>query len=223
MQRILVVEDEDKLRRALQRGLAEGGYEVVAVEDGDAGFERATAEPFDCVILDVMLPGRDGLQVLGELRAAGIATPVLVLTARGAIEDRVLGLDTGADDYLSKPFAWDELRARVRACVRRGAAEGEVLLRVGGIRLDCVRRRLTGGSRQVELTIRECELLEFLMRRAGRVVGRDELAREVWRDPSAGLTNVIDVYVNYLRKKLDKAGSPGLIGTVRGLGYVLRG
>jgi DNA-binding response OmpR family regulator len=222
MPRILIVEDEDKLRRALQRGLAEEGYEVVVVEDGDAGLASATLETFDCLILDLMLPGRDGIRVLDELRAAGFSTPILILSARSAIEDRVRGLDSGADDYLAKPFAWAELLARLRACLRRGATEGATLLRAGGINLDRAHRRLSRGPRQVELTLRECELLESLMRRAGEVVSRDRFAREVWRDPEAGLTNVIDVYINYLRKKLEKVGSHGLIRTVRGVGYLLQ-
>ena len=195
MPRILIVEDEDKLRRALRRGLAEEGYEVVAVEDGDAGLARAAVEPFDCLILDVMLPGRDGFQVLSELRAAGCPTPILILSARGAIEDRVRGLDSGADDYLAKPFAWAELLARLRACLRRQAAgEGRPSSEPAASTSIASHRRLACGPRQVELTVRECELLEYLMRRAGQVVGRDQLAREVWRDPDAVLTNVIDVY-----------------------------
>ncbi|MDG3005983.1 response regulator transcription factor [Paludisphaera mucosa] len=221
MPRILIVEDEDKLRRALRRGLAEAGYDVVAVEDGESGLARAASEPFDCLILDVMLPGRDGLQVLDDLRAVGAATPpVLILSARGEVDDRVRGLDAGADDYLPKPFAWAELLARVRACVRRRADDGEAVLRAAGVGLDRVRRRLDREGRHAELTIRECDLLEYLMRNVGRTVGRDELARQVWGDPDAALTNVIDVYVNYLRKKLDKAGAAGLIRTVRGVGYV---
>jgi DNA-binding response OmpR family regulator len=222
MPRILIVEDEDKLRRALQRGLMDEGYEVVTAEDGDVGLSLATEEPFDCLILDVMLPGRDGLQVLGDLRAEGFPAPILILSARGEIEDRVRGLDFGADDYLAKPFAWSELLARLRVCLRRKPAGEAAVLRAGGIDLDRIHRRLVGGSGNVELTIRECELLEFLMRRPGKVVRRDQLAREVWRDEGAVLTNVIDVFVNQLRKKLLKAGVEGAIRTVRGVGYVLK-
>jgi DNA-binding response OmpR family regulator len=221
--RLLVVEDEDKLRKALQRGLADEGYEVVAVEDGDDGLACAVGEPFDCLILDVMLPGRDGIEVLSELRAGGSPTPVLILSARGELEDRVRGLDLGADDYLTKPFAWSELLARLRACLRRGSAGGPAVLRAGALELDRVRRSLASGSGRVGLTVRECELLEYLMRRAGRVVGRDQLAREVWHDRETVLTNVIDVFVNQLRKKLERAGAAGVIRTVRGVGYVLRG
>jgi DNA-binding response OmpR family regulator len=220
MPRILIVEDEEKLRRALRRGLTDEGYEVVVVGDGDAGLARAAGEPFDCLILDLMLPGRDGIQVLNALRAGGFPAPVLILSARGAVEDRVRGLDLGADDYLTKPFAWSELLARLRVCLRRKAADEAGVLRVGRFALDCAQRQLSCGAQPVELTARECELLEYLMRRAGQVVGRSQLSREVWRDPGAILTNVIDVFVNQVRKKLSEAGAPGAIRTVRGVGYV---
>ncbi|MFO0951232.1 MAG: response regulator transcription factor [Isosphaeraceae bacterium] len=223
MPRILVVEDEDKLRRALQRGLAEAGHEVETAEDGDGGLARAEAEPFDLVVLDLMLPGRDGFDVLERLRSRGLDTPVLILSARGEVEDRVRGLDTGADDYLAKPFAWAELLARVRACLRRGAGRDETVLRAAGIELDRLAHRLSFGGRSADLTPRECRLMEYLMGRAGRVVSRDELARDVWGDPQAGMTNVIDVYVNYLRKKLERVGAPPLIRTARGVGYQLEG
>jgi DNA-binding response OmpR family regulator len=223
MPRILIVEDEEKLRLALRRGLTEEGYEVVAVEDGEAGLISATAEAYDCLVLDVMLPRRDGLDVLAALREAGDRTPVLLLTARGEVEDRVRGLDAGADDYLTKPFAWAELLARVRACLRRKAPEDASVLRAGSLELNLIHRRLAVGARHVELTSRECELLEYFLRRSGRVIGRDELARDVWDDPEAGLTNVIDVYVNYLRKKLESVGAPGRIRTIRGVGYEMQG
>ena len=221
MAKILIVEDEDKLRHALERGLADEGYEVTAVEDGDLGVAFAADEPFDGLVLDLMLPGRDGVDVLRELRARGFPGPILILSARGGLEDRVLGLDLGADDYLTKPFAWSELLARLRACLRRKAAGEASLLHAGGVDLDRVRRRLIRGTAEVELTVRECELMEHLIRRAGNVVGRDELAREVWRDAEATRTNIIDVFVNYLRRKLEKVGAPGLIRTERGVGYVL--
>jgi DNA-binding response OmpR family regulator len=223
MPRILVVEDEAKLRDALKRGLAEAGYDVVAASDGDEGLQHAASKTFDCLVLDVMLPKRSGLDILSELRAAGVTTPTLILSARGAVEDCVLGLDHGADDYLAKPFAWAELLARVRACLRRGNTGQGAMLRAGGVELDPILRRLVQGDREVELTSRETDLLGYLMRRAGQTVSREMLARDVWCDPQAGLTNVIDVYVNYLRKKLDKVGAGGLIETIRGIGYVLRG
>lgn len=223
MPRILIVEDEDKLRRSLQRGLAEVGYDVTAAEDGDEGLALAVAGNFDLLILDLMLPGRDGLQLLREIRTEGVAIPVLILSARGEVDDRVRGLDTGADDYLAKPFAWTELEARVRACLRRRTGPGEARLRIGGVELDRLAHRLSCGGAHAELTQRECRLMEYLMAHAGRVVARDELARDVWDDPQAGLTNVIDVYVNYLRKKLERVGAAGMIRTVRGVGYELRG
>ncbi len=222
MARILIVEDEDKVRRALQRGLEEEGYEMVAAADGDAGLARALAEPFDCLILDLMLPGRDGLQILHVLRAAGLQTPALILTARGTVEDRVRGLDSGADDYLAKPFAWAELLARVRACLRRSPAGQGSVIHVGGLELDCVRRCLGRGPRQIELTAREFELLEYLVRHKGEVITRAQIARDVWRDPETGLSNVIDVYINYLRKKIERTGEPRRIHTVRGAGYSFR-
>ncbi len=222
MARVLIVEDEDKLRRTLERGLTEEGYEAVAVEDGESGLAHALAEPFDCLILDVMLPGRDGFQVLSELRAAGRNTPVLMLTARGSLEDRVQGLDAGADDYLPKPFAWVELLARLRVCLRRKSSDAPPVLHAHGLALDTVHRKVSCGAREIELTLRECELLQHLMRRPGQVVSRDELARQVWGDPRASITNVIDVYINYLRKKLERLGVQGVIGTVRGVGYLFQ-
>lgn len=219
MPRVLVVEDEEKLRRALQRGLVEQGYEVTTAEDGDRGWASATSESFDCIILDRMLPGRDGLWILTELRGRGVNTPVLMLTARGEVEDRVEGLDGGADDYLAKPFVWAELLARVRACLRRSAVEVGALLAVGPYRLDCVHRRLLTKVEQIDLTDRECELLEYLMRNAGSTVTREQLARDVWREPELGLTNVVDVYIAKLRKRLERLGEPERIKTVRGSGY----
>ena len=223
MPRILIVEDENKLRRALQRGLTDEGYDVTAVEDGELGLAFAAEEPFDALILDLMLPGRDGVEVLRSLRSRGFPGPILILSARGAVDERVRGLDLGADDYLAKPFAWSELLARLRACLRRRAAGEPALLRAGRVDLDRVNRRLICDAREVELTVRECELLEFLIRRVDQVVDRDELAREVWGDSNVVQTNVIDVFVNYLRKKLDRVGSPGMIQTIRGVGYLLKG
>ena len=222
MPRILIVEDEDKLRRALARGLGDEGYDVVTAEDGELGLAYAKEEAFDCLILDIMLPGCDGISILDQLRSEGNETPILMLSARGEIEDRVKGLDLGADDYLAKPFAWSELLARVRACVRRSRAGEASLVKAGRIELDRLHRRLTHGSQQVDLTIRECELLDFLMRRRGQAVSRDELAMEVWHDRDTVLTNVIDVFINQLRKKLEKAGIAGAIQTVRGVGYALQ-
>ncbi len=175
------------------------------------------------LVLDYLLPGRDGVAVLEASRAAGVRVPTLMLTALGGLDDRVRGLDAGADDYLVKPFAWAELLARLRAPLRRGPAEPQTTtLRLGTLELDRVGRRLSRGDLRIDLTAREFELLEHLLRHKGQVVTRDQLARDVWRDSEAGLTNVIDVYVNYVRKKLDKAGESGRIQTIRGQGYCLR-
>lgn len=220
--RILVVEDEPKVAGALQDGLAQEGFEAVLAATGEDGFFRLNEEPFDLVILDLMLPGRGGLEILETMRARGLATPVLVLTARDAVEDRVRGLDAGADDYLVKPFAFEELLARVRALTRRGAPD-EALLAAGDLALDRLARTVTLRGETVDLTPREFELLEFLMRRAGRVVARDELAREVWKETARAtpLDNVIDVHVARLRRKVD-GGRVRHIQTVRGVGFVLR-
>jgi DNA-binding response OmpR family regulator len=219
MARILLVEDETKVRRSLQKGLEEEGYEVVAVDNGEDGYRRASTERFDCMVLDLMLPGRNGLEILRDLRGASNRTPTIILTARGTIDDRVLGLDCGADDYLPKPFAFVELLARIRALLRRGAISTETVLRAGDLVLDCIHRYVSQGEQVIELTAREFELLEYLMRRTGEVVTRDMIARDVWREPTGSMTNVIDVYINYLRTKLERSGRARLVQTVRGVGY----
>jgi DNA-binding response OmpR family regulator len=220
--RILVVEDERKVLRSLERGLQAEGYEVATAATGESGRELAMAHPFDCLVLDLMLPGRGGLEVLADLRRAGHRTPVLVLTARDAVEDRVRGLDGGADDYLVKPFALAELLARLRVLLRRGRAEAETVLRGGDLEVDLVRRRVTRTGAEVALTQREFELLEYLLRHKNATVTRDMLGRDVWREPGHALTNVIDVFVTLLRRKVERPGRPPLIHTVRGLGYSLR-
>ena len=221
MQRILIVEDDRKVLRGLERGLAAEGYDVVAVADGDEGSRQALAQPFDCVVLDLLLPGRDGFQVLADLRRAGRTTPVLILTARDAVEDRVAGLDVGADDYLVKPFAFAELAARLRVLLRRGQNERETVLRAGDLEVDLLERRARRGGEEVALTQREFDVLAYLVRNKEAVVTRAMLGRDVWKEPDYTLTNVIDVYVNALRKKLDRPGLPPLIHTVRGVGYRL--
>jgi DNA-binding response OmpR family regulator len=221
MPRVLVVEDEAKLRRALERGLRTEGYEVAAAEDGEEGSRLAMAEPFDCVVLDRMLPGRDGLQVLADLRRAGRAVPVLLLTARDAVEDRVAGLDAGADDYLVKPFAFAELLARVRVLIR-GRGERETVLYAADLQVDLLERRVLRGEVEVPLKPREFEVLAYLLRHKNHIVTRDMLGREVWREADHALTNVIDVTMNTLRRKLERAGLPPLIHTLRGRGYSLR-
>jgi DNA-binding response OmpR family regulator len=219
---VLLVEDERKLLRSLERGLQAEGYEVVAVADGAAGSQLLASQPFDCAVLDLMLPGRNGLQILQELRRQGSATPVLVLTARDAVEDRVTGLDAGADDYLVKPFAFAELLARLRALLRRGSGERETVLRADDLEADLLQRRVTRGGRELSLTQREFELLAYLLRHKNGIVTRDMLGREVWREPAHALTNVIDVTITHLRRKIEAAGRRPLIHTLRGVGYSLR-
>jgi DNA-binding response OmpR family regulator len=219
--RVLVVEDERKVLRSLERGLQAEGYEVACAADGEEGFRLAATQPFDCLVLDLMLPGRDGLQVLADLRRRGSALPVLVLTARDTVEDRVTGLDGGADDYLVKPFAFAELLARLRVLLRRGK-EPEIILRADDLEMDLVRRRVARAGAEVSLTQREFELLEYLLRHKNTTVTRDMLGRDVWKEPGYALTNVIDVFVTHLRRKIQGAGQRPLIHTVRGLGYSLR-
>jgi two-component system, OmpR family, copper resistance phosphate regulon response regulator CusR len=222
MARLLIVEDQEKLLESLRKGLEEEGYEVVAAETGEVGYYSATTEPIDAVILDLMLPGRDGLRVLHDLRARGFTKPVLILTARDTIEDRVLGLDGGADDYLIKPFAFAELLARLRALLRRDLTGRELFLRADDLEMDLLARRVLRAGVELELTRREYELLEYLLRHKNAVVTRDMIAREVWKDPDGMLTNTIDVYINLLRKKVERAGLRQLIQTVRGVGYAIR-
>jgi len=218
--RLLLIEDENRLRDTLRRGLVEEGHDVSTAGDGTQGLKLATAGGWDAAVLDLMLPGMSGLEILRAMRAGGDRTPVLLLTARRAVGDRVEGLDAGADDYLVKPFAFEELLARIRALLRRVPAES--VLSADGLRLDLIRRRVLRDGRELELTAREFALLEHLLRRRGETVGRDEIAREVWHDPSATMTNIIDVYVNYLRGKLETPGRPRRIHTVRGRGYCWR-
>jgi two-component system OmpR family response regulator len=220
--RILVVEDERKLLRNLVQGLQSEGYAASGAPTGEEGLDLAAKAPFDCVVLDLMLPGLDGLQVLAELRRSGQHVPVLVLTARDSIEDRVAGLDSGADDYLVKPFAFAELLARLRALLRRGRGEAETVLRADDLELDLVRRRVTRGATELSLTQREFDLLAYLLRHKNSTVTRDMLGRDVWKEPAHALTNVIDVYVTLLRRKVEKPGWRPLIHTLRGIGYCLR-
>ncbi len=222
--RVLVIEDEPKVARALEGGLKRAGYEVSLARSGEDGFFRASAESFDLVLLDLMLPGRDGLEVLGALRRRAVKTPVLVLTARDTVEDRVHGLDAGADDYLVKPFAFPELLARIRVLVRRGRPEESLRLGVADLEVDLLGRRVTRAGRVLDLTLREYALLEYLLRHAGQVVSREMLARDVWKEPSRGtpLDNVIDVNVARLRKKLDQGFAGKLLHTVRGVGFTIR-
>ncbi|HKB14630.1 MAG TPA: response regulator transcription factor [Planctomycetota bacterium] len=222
--RVLVVEDEPKVARALQAGLEEEHYEVVVARSGEEGFFRLNAETFDLLVLDLMLPGRDGIEILRTLRERGVETPVLILTARDAVEDRVLGLDGGADDYLVKPFAFPELLARIRALLRRGRSDQALKLKVGDLEMDLVTRKVVRAGRAVELTAREFDLLEYLLRHANQLVSRGMLSRDVWKETSRAtpLDNVIDVHIARLRKKVDQDFPARLIQTVRGVGFMLR-
>ena len=224
MVRILLVEDESKVARAVQAGLEAEGYEVTLAATGDAGLQAANTRNFDLIVLDLMLPGCDGLEILSERRAEGDPTPVLILTARDTVLDRVAGLDAGADDYLVKPFAFAELLARVRALLRRGRPEAPARLEVADLEIDSAARRASRAGHPLPLTAREFGLLEYLVQRQGQVVSREEIARDVWREPSRGtpLDNVIDVHIMRLRRKVDYDAAVRLIHTVRGVGFVVR-
>ena len=224
MVRVLIVEDERKLAQVLSSSFQAEHYDVVIAATGEDGFYRANAEQFDLVVLDLMLPGRSGLEILQTLRQRRVDTPVLILTARDGIDDRVLGLDLGADDYLVKPFALPELLARVRALLRRGRPADVLRLKASDLEVDLVARRVVRGDRPIELTGREFELLEYLLRHQGHLVSREMLARDVWKEPrrATPIDNVIDVQIARLRRKVDLEGAARLIHTVRGVGFVLR-
>ena len=224
MVRVLIVEDERKLAQVLSSALQAEHYDVVVAATGEDGFYRANAELFDLVVLDLMLPGRNGLEILQTLRQRHIDTPVLILTARDGVDDRVLGLDLGADDYLVKPFALPELLARMRALLRRGRPADVLRLKIADLELDLVSRRVVRGERFIDLTGREFELLEYLLRHQGHLVSREMLARDVWKEPrrATPLDNVIDVQMTRLRRKVDSEGTLRLIHTVRGVGFVVR-
>ena len=221
---MLIVEDERKLAQVLSSALQAEHYDVVVAATGEDGFHRANAELFDLVVLDLMLPGRSGLEILQTLRQRHVETPVLILTARDGVEDRVLGLDRGADDYLVKPFALPELLARIRALLRRGRSSEILRLKVANLEMDLVARRVVRGDRAIDLTGREFELLEYLLRHQGNLVSREMLARDVWKEPrrATPLDNVIDVQMARLRRKVDLDGAARLIHTVRGVGFVVR-
>ena len=220
--RILLVEDDRKVASFIRKGLTEEGYAVDLAHDGETGLLMGLDRLHDVIVLDVMLPAKPGFQVLRELRQAKVATPVLLLTARDAVEDKVQGLDAGADDYLTKPFAFAELLARVRALLRRGAAPQAPVLKAADLSLDPGTRMVKRGGEAIPLTNREFALLEYFLRNPGRVLSRTMIAEHVWDYSFDAETNVIDVYVNYLRKKIDAGREPKLIHTVRGVGYVLK-
>ena len=220
--KILIIEDEAKVARALERGLGEQGYDTSVTPSGEEGFYQLNTSRFDLVILDLMLPGRDGFEVLHDMRAKQDRTPVLILTARDAVEDRVVGLDLGADDYLVKPFAFAELLARLRAITRRGRSEDALRFVVDDLELDLPTRTVHRGGQPVELTAREFQILEYLMRAGGQVVTREMMSRDIWGETDEVLNNSIDVYVSHLRRKIDHPFDCRLIQTVRGVGYRLR-
>jgi two-component system OmpR family response regulator len=219
--RLLLAEDDVKLARALEQGLEHEGYAVDAVSSGEDALELAYQHEYDAVVLDIMLPGIDGFVVCETLRRRDRWVPVLMLTALGEVEDRIRGLDTGADDYLVKPFAFDELVARLRALTRRSPSERPLVIEVGGLMADPITRVVTWAGDSTVLTPREFDLLEVLLRRPGQVVSRAQLLEIVWGEDYAGSHNVVDVYMGYLRRKLDRESAPRLIRTVRGAGFVL--
>lgn len=219
--RILVVEDEKKVAAFIKRGLEQESYAVDVVEDGVEGQNFAEMNDYDAIILDIMLPGKNGLEVLKDLKASGVNSPVLLLTARDSVEDRVKGLNVGADDYLTKPFAFEELLARLRVLMRRGGY-GSPVLKFADLSLDPATRKARRGGIEVELTVKEYALLEYLLRNPNRVLTRTLIAEHVWDQSFDSETNVVDVYINHLRSKIDKDFPQKLIHTVRGVGYVLK-
>jgi len=221
--RILVIEDETKVAKALGAGLSTEGYDVRIATSGEEGFFLLNDEAFDLVLLDLMLPRRDGLQILTALRKRGVQTPVLVLTAKDTVEDRVLGLDCGADDYVVKPFAFAELLARIRALLRRGRMDQVLKLRHEDLEMDLVTRKVTRGAQTLDLTAKESEIVEYLLRHSSCIVSREMLARDVWQVTARAtpLDNVIDVNIARVRRKVDDPFSKKLIHTIRGVGFVL--
>ena len=221
--RILVVEDDRKVARFVRQGLCEEGHAVEIATDGPEALDLALGDPaYDLVVLDVVLPGRDGFSVLKALRAREVAVPVIMLTARDSVTDRVAGLDLGADDYLTKPFAFEEFLARVRALLRRRDVERAPVLRIDDLTVDLATRRVTRGDRRIELTARQYALLEYFLRNVGRVLSRRMIAQHVWGLAFDAESNVIDVYVGSLRRKIDRERERPLLHTVRGTGYVLQ-
>jgi two-component system OmpR family response regulator/two-component system copper resistance phosphate regulon response regulator CusR len=220
--RVLVIEDDRMTGKALRTGFTETGIECTWKTDGVDGLEQARSQQFDAVVLDQLLPGKDGREVLRELRAGGIQTPVILLTALGTVQDRVSGLRSGADDYLVKPFAFAELVARLQAVCRRTLIRPAPVLEAGDLRLDLARRRVTRGGREIDLSPTEFSLLEFLMRHAGQVVTRTMLCQHLWRADWDGVTNVVEVHINRLRAKLDRGCTDSAVLTVRGRGYAIR-
>lgn len=220
---LLIVEDDPVIGKALRQGFREAGHDCVWAKDGDKGWELAHSQQFDALILDLMLPGKGGLDIVRDVRAAGIRTPIVLLTALGSVEERVAGLSAGADDYLVKPFAFTELMARLEAVCRRSGLRPAPTVQVGDLCLDLATRRVVRNGAEIELTPTEFSLLEFLLRHAGQLVTRKMLCEHLWESDWEGATNVIEVHINRLRGKLDKGFDRSLIQTIRGRGYALRG
>ena len=219
--RVLLVEDDGDLSAVIRRGLAEQSYAIDAVASGEAAIEHATTTPYDAIILDVMIPPPDGLEVCRTLRQSGIPTPILMLTARDSVQNRVEGLDSGADDYLVKPFEFPELLARLRALMRRRGAPREPVIAIADLRIDTRSHRVRRGEEELVLTTKEYALLEFLAVNAGRVCGREEIAEHVWNEEFDPFSNLIEVYIGRLRRIVDRDRTPKLIHTLRGAGYIL--
>lgn len=219
--RLLLVEDDEGIISFLEKGLREAKYALDVARNGDDALYKASLNEYDAIILDIMIPGRDGLQVCRELRRAGSRVPVIMLTARDDVRDRVLGLDVGADDYLTKPFQVSELLARLRALMRRGPALKSTVIEIGDLQVDTSAQTVSRAGRMLALTAREYALIEYLARNAGRVISRSELIEHVWDERYDSFSNVIDVHINHLRQKLDRASDKPLIHTRRGAGYIL--
>ncbi|NOX88048.1 MAG: response regulator transcription factor [Calditrichaeota bacterium] len=221
--RILVIEDEQKVADALKEGLTNEGYIADIAYSGEEGFYLLSTRSYDLLLLDLMLPGRDGLEILKTIRQKGMNFPVLILTARDTVEDRVVGLDSGADDYLIKPFAFPELLARIRVLLRRGRNEQSLRLVLANLEMDLVTRKVKRGEQNITLTVREFDLLEYLLRHQGQIVSREMLARDVWRETNRAtpLDNLIDVHIARLRRKIDDPFPKKLIHTIRGVGFIL--
>lgn len=219
--RLLVVEDYKPLQKSLEKGLKEAGFAVDTTSDGREGLWYAMSNDYDVIVLDLMLPGIDGLQILKKLRAKGRQNPVLILTAKDTLEDRVTGLDLGADDYLVKPFEFKELLARIRALMRRRYQKKSASIKVKDLRIDLSTQQVWRGRQEIELTPREYALLEYLAMRAGQMVSRSDIWEHVYEFNSSAYSNVVDVYIGYLRKKIERPGKSSMIRTVRGRGYIL--